>query len=1115
MSNCKNLHHYGLGVKIMSEFQPRWYQEAIIYELHIRAFFDSNNDGNGDFRGLVEKLDYLQDLGVTAIWLLPFYPSPLKDDGYDIADYTSVNPTYGNLNDFKLLLREAHRRDIRVITELVMNHTSDQHPWFQRARQAKAGSKWRDFYVWSDTAEEYRDARIIFKDFETSNWTWDPVANAYFWHRFYSHQPDLNFKSPDVQKAVLGWIDFWLAMGVDGLRLDAVPYLYERDGTNCENLPETHQFLKKIRKYIDDHYKDRMLLAEANQWPEDAIAYFGEGDECNMAFHFPLMPRMFMSLRMEDRFPLIDIMQQTPSIPSMCQWSIFLRNHDELTLEMVTDEERDYMYRVYAEDPQARINLGIRRRLAPLLSNNRKKIELMNGLLFSLPGTPVIYYGDEIGMGDNFYLGDRNGVRTPMQWSPDRNAGFSQSHPQRLFLPVIIDPEYHYESINVSTQQNNPESLLWWMKHLLALRKKYHALALGTLRFLFPENPKVLAFITEYQEQRILVIANLSRFSEYIELDLTEWKGMRLLELFGQTPFPEITIAPYFITLNAHSFYWFLVEKLPLGNTGLDSSQIESPSLNVANWEILLKKDNYSKLESILPNFLIQQRWFGAKTQVIKSIKIIEVIQFSLEQKKAYLILVQISHLKEEEEIYCLPITFATEEESTILKVQFPKSLIAHLPKQNGYLIDAYYDREFTQLLLENISENTKNKGLNGVLVTQRSGKFRDVFKDEEIKDSQPIKAEQSNTSIAFDKKLIVKFYRRCSFGINPDIEIGRFLSEKSEFLNTPGFVGSLEYRLKNGNLISIGTLQQYISHENDGWQYTIDNINRFFEGILTSEKLHAEQIPPPSLLKYFENSTNIPEEIQAMMGDYGFSASLLGKRTAEMHIALASDSEDEDFVPEPFSTLYQRTIYQSIRGLFGRTLTKIRKNMPNFSEPIQEICDSILQADKFLEIFLRKIIDRKISGMRIRCHGDFHLGQVLFTGKDFIIVDFEGEPARPLSERRIKRSPLRDVAGMMRSFHYATQTALYGKTSIFRKEDIKALETWANFWYQWSCAYFLQGYLENARDCNFLSKNPEDNAIILQAFLLEKAIYEIGYELNNRPDWVHIPCRGLLELLK
>ncbi len=394
----------------MSEFQPRWYQEAIIYELHIRAFFDSNNDGNGDFRGLVEKLDYLQDLGVTAIWLLPFYPSPLKDDGYDIADYTSVNPTYGNLNDFKLLLREAHRRDIRVITELVMNHTSDQHPWFQRARQAKAGSKWRDFYVWSDTAEEFRDARIIFKDFETSNWTWDPVANAYFWHRFYSHQPDLNFKSPDVQKAVLGWIDFWLAMGVDGLRLDAVPYLYERDGTNCENLPETHQFLKKIRKYIDDHYEDRMLLAEANQWPEDAIAYFGEGDECNMAFHFPLMPRMFMSLRMEDRFPLIDIMQQTPSIPSMCQWSIFLRNHDELTLEMVTDEERDYMYRVYAEDPQARINLGIRRRLAPLLSNNRKKIELMNGLLFSLPGTPVIYYGDEIGMGDNFYLGDRNGI---------------------------------------------------------------------------------------------------------------------------------------------------------------------------------------------------------------------------------------------------------------------------------------------------------------------------------------------------------------------------------------------------------------------------------------------------------------------------------------------------------------------------------------------------------------------------------------------------------------------------------------------------------------------------------------------------------------------------------
>ncbi|MGH9790604.1 MAG: maltose alpha-D-glucosyltransferase, partial [Candidatus Acidiferrales bacterium] len=421
---------------------PLWYKDAIIYQLHVRAFADSNGDGIGDFRGLAGKLEYLRDLGITAIWLLPFYPSPLRDDGYDIADYTNVHPDYGTLTDFRQFLREAHELGLRVITELVVNHTSDQHAWFQRARHAPAGSALRNFYVWSDITDRYRDARIIFKDFEASNWTWDPVAQGHYWHRFYSHQPDLNFDNPEVHKALLRITDFWLEIGVDGMRLDAVPYLYECEGTNCENLPETHAFLKKLRKHVDENFADRMLLAEANQWPEDAVAYFGAADECHMAFHFPLMPRMFMANRMEDRYPIVDILEQTPSIPESCQWALFLRNHDELTLEMVTDEERDYMYRVYASDPRARINLGIRRRLAPLLENDRRKIELMNGLLFSMPGTPIIYYGDEIGMGDNIFLGDRNGVRTPMQWSPDRNAGFSRADPQRLFLPPIMDPIY-------------------------------------------------------------------------------------------------------------------------------------------------------------------------------------------------------------------------------------------------------------------------------------------------------------------------------------------------------------------------------------------------------------------------------------------------------------------------------------------------------------------------------------------------------------------------------------------------------------------------------------------------------------------------------------------------
>src|SRR6266576_637111 len=489
---------------------PLWYKDAVIYELHVKTFCDSDGDGMGDFRGLIQKLDYLQELGVTAIWLLPFYPSPLRDDGYDIADYFDVNPNFGTLDDFRAFLDAAHQRNLRVITELVINHTSDQNPWFQKSRRAVAAEAgaagvidpgYKDFYVWSDTPEKFKDARIIFKDFETSNWAWDPVAKAYYWHRFYSHQPDLNFAHPAVKQAIFEAVDFWLDMGVDGLRLDAVPYLFEREGTTCENLPETHLFLKELRRHIDQKYRNRMLLAEANQWPEEAVTYFGAGDECHMAFHFPVMPRIFMSVHMEDRFPIVDILNQTPEIPANSQWTLFLRNHDELTLEMVTDEDRDYMYKVYATDPKARLNLGIRRRLTPLLGGNRRKIELLNALLFSLPGTPVIYYGDEIGMGDNFYLGDRNGVRTPMQWSADRNAGFSRANPQRLYLPVIIDPEYRYEAVNVEAQENNRHSLLWWMKRLISFRKRSKVFGRGSLEFLPSENRKVLAFVRRYQDE--------------------------------------------------------------------------------------------------------------------------------------------------------------------------------------------------------------------------------------------------------------------------------------------------------------------------------------------------------------------------------------------------------------------------------------------------------------------------------------------------------------------------------------------------------------------------------------------------------------------------------------
>jgi len=618
---------------------PVWYKDAIIYEVHVKSFFDSNGDGVGDFPGLIDKLDYLQDLGVTCLWLLPFYPSPLRDDGYDIADYRGVHPSYGTRRDFRNVVREAHRRGIRVVIELVINHTSDQHPWFQAARRAPAGSSKRNFYVWSDNEQTYSGARIIFKDYEKSNWTWDPVAKAYYWHRFFSHQPDLNFDNPTVRRAIMKVMRFWLDMGVDGLRLDAIPYLIERDGTNCENLPETHAILKEMRRELDARYKDRMFLAEANQWPADVRPYFGDGDECHMAFHFPLMPRIFMALRQEDRHPITDILKQTPEIPESCQWAIFLRNHDELTLEMVTDQERDYMYHEYAGDPLMRLNLGIRRRLAPLLNNSRRRLELLYSLLFSFPGTPVIYYGDEIGMGDNFYLGDRNGVRTPMQWSSDRNAGFSRADFARLFCPPIMDSVYSYLSVNIEAQQRDPSSLLNWMKRIISVSKHYKMFGRGTLEFLSPQNRKVLAYIRRYKDETLLAVANLSRFVQPVELNLSEFKGRAPVELLGRVEFPHIGDLPYFLTLGPHSFYWFQLQAArpridiapAAAQPGSDAAAEPVAVLALKDdWSALTQGPRRAQLEAeALPAFLARQRWFGGKGEKIRSVKIGESISLS------------------------------------------------------------------------------------------------------------------------------------------------------------------------------------------------------------------------------------------------------------------------------------------------------------------------------------------------------------------------------------------------------------------------------------------------------------------------------------------------------
>ncbi|HEX2962971.1 MAG TPA: maltose alpha-D-glucosyltransferase, partial [Ignavibacteriales bacterium] len=675
---------------------PLWYKDAVIYELHIRSFYDSNSDGIGDINGLIEKLNYLESLGVTALWLLPFYPSPLRDDGYDIEDFYNLHPDYGTLRDFKRLLKEAHKRGMRIITELVINHTSDEHKWFQKARASKPDSPWRNYYVWSDTTDKYTEARVIFKDYETSNWAWDPLARAYYFHRFYSYQPDLNYDNPKVREEILNIVDYWFEMGVDGILLDGISYLYEREGTSCENLPESHSFLKELRQHVDGKFAGKVLLAGVNQWPDDAAEYFGNGDECNMAFHLAVMPRIFMAQRMEDNFPVINILQQTPEIPETSQWVTFLRNHDELTLEMVTDEERDFMYRTYAQDPRARLNLGIRRRLAPLLGNNRRKIELSNILLFSLQGTPVIYYGDEIGMGDNYYLGGRSGMRTPMQWNAERNAGFSNAAPQRLYLPVVIDAEYMYQSINVQLQEQNTSSMLWWMKRVIAMRKQFKALGRGSLKFIESGNPKVITFIRQYEEEIILVVINLSRFAQVIKPELPEYNKYVPQEIFSRNIFPVIEEGPYVLTLGSYDSYWFQLEKKKdeeeeAGDATLSEIRVKK------QWKEIFEGDAKVYLErKVLPVYIKTCRWYGGKARQMQSISVKENIPIPVNGTNAYLIIIQANYAAGAPENYVLTVSYIREKEAEKMIKDNPQSIISRIKvgEERGFIFDAIYSGE-------------------------------------------------------------------------------------------------------------------------------------------------------------------------------------------------------------------------------------------------------------------------------------------------------------------------------------------------------------------------------------------------------------------------------------
>jgi len=1105
-----------------STADPLWYKDAIIYELHVRAFKDSNGDGIGDFPGLIQKLDYLQDLGVTCLWLLPFFPSPLKDDGYDISDYMNVHSMYGTMDDFRAFLTAAHERDLQVMIELVVNHTSDQHPWFQAARQAPDAPE-RDFYVWSDTDQKYKDARIIFTDTERSNWTWDPVANQFYWHRFFSHQPDLNYDNPNVVEQVLKVMRYWLDLGVDALRVDAVPYLVEREGTSCENLPETHAIVRKLRKEVDTDYSSRMLLAEANQWPTDVRPYFGDGDEFHMAFHFPLMPRIYMALRQEDRLPITDIIAQTPGIPDSCQWGLFLRNHDELTLEMVTKDERDYMYLAYSADPRMRINLGIRRRLAPLVDNNRRRIELLNSLLLSFPGTPILYYGDEIGMGDNIYLGDRNGVRTPMQWNGDRNAGFSTATPARLYSPVIMDPVWGYEAINVEAQQSDPSSLLGWMRNMIALRKLFRVFGRGSIEFLHPSNRKILAYLRQYEGEQVLCVANLSRFAQPVDLDLSKVEGTTPVEMLGYVEFPPIERHPYRLTLASYSFLWLELQRREKP-TGSSVDMTEHTPLNVtAGWESVLEATGRLRLETVeLPEYLPKQRWFAGKSREIKSVRIADWIPLSVpldvssDASQSALVLVQVEFDTGPPDLYFVPLAMSFGEAKNELQRTAPNAIIAPVLSQRGagLLYDGAFDDQTCMLLfslIENASKvNARRGGVRGV----RGKAFLHLVAPAERLQVRRGSAEQSNTSILFGDRFILKLFRRQEPGLNPDAEIGQYLTEKTNFKQIPPFAGSIEVdglAATDDKLANLALLQGLVANEGDGWKWTLEELDRYYEACAPlpfPEKLSGEVRGP------LELSENPPTQVALdHLGLYLEAGATLGRRTAELHLALATPTDDPAFAPEALAAVDLNAQFAGIRQHASSVLDMLKERLSYLPDEVVEVAASVLSRR-------RQILDRfgPLNGdfppiQRIRIHGDYHLGQVLRVKTDFVILDFEGEPARPLAVRRSKQCPLKDLAGMLRSFGYAAYAGLMNYTSR-HPEDLTRLEPWAQLWERSAAAEFLRAYHQAAQGPDFLPPGNADFRKLLNVFLLDKALYEVLYELNSRPAWLRIPLMGIMLLV-
>ncbi|MDO1584403.1 maltose alpha-D-glucosyltransferase [Rhizobium oryzicola] len=1072
-----------------------WYKDSIIYQLHVKSFFDGNGDGIGDFPGLHQKLDYIASLGVTAIWLLPFFPSPRRDDGYDIADYGNVSPDYGTMDDFRAFVEAAHARGIRVIIELVINHTSDQHPWFQRARNAPAGSPERDFYVWADTDQKFPETRIIFLDTEKSNWTWDPVAGAYYWHRFYSHQPDLNFDNPAVLDELLNVMRFWLETGIDGFRLDAIPYLVEREGTINENLPETHDILKRIRAALDSSHPGKMLLAEANQWPEDTSEYFGEGDECHMAFHFPLMPRMYMAIAKEDRFPITDIMRQTPAIPDNCQWAIFLRNHDELTLEMVTDEERDYLWNIYAADRRARINLGIRRRLAPLMERDRRRIELMNALLLSMPGTPVIYYGDEIGMGDNIYLGDRDGVRTPMQWSPDRNGGFSRTDPARLVLPPVMDPLYGYEALNVEAQTADAHSLLNWTRRMLALRGRHPAFGRGSLRFLAPGNRKILAYLREHDGEVVLCVANLSRLPQAVELDLSEFNGRVPIELTGMSPFPPIGQLTYLLTLPPYGFFWFQLVAEADGPAWRTEPPEQLPDFTT----MVIRRDLTELVDEprlagtlsrdILPSYLSKRRWFGAKGEALRQATLVAATPMGFTHN---ILLGELEvELEGHKDSYLLPLTVAWDETQPSALAQQLSLARIRQGRRVGFLTDGFATEAMARGIVKGLCERSTISGRAGTLEFIGT----DHLDCMNISDDMTVRwlsAEQSNSSLIIGDMAMVKLIRHIFPGVHPEVEMTRYLTEVG-YQNTAPLLGEVVRTAPDGTRFTLILVQGAIRNQGDGWTWMLGNLRHALDEAAIAED--AEETADDHLKPLIDFASNV------------------GRRLGELHVALAGETDQEDFRPISAGPDDVGTWKHGVIEQISTALSILAEAREELDPAIASLVDPILAHRDDLTATVDRLAEATTGTLLTRNHGDFHLGQILVSEGDAYIIDFEGEPAKDLAERRAKGNPLKDVAGLLRSLSYLAATAELETDAVVDTKDERRSHLIRRFSEQAETA-FLESYFAAVEASPRLAMDKTQRQRILGLYLLEKAAYEIAYEARNRPKWLPIPLSGFAAIV-